>query len=212
MSTRTILTAASMTLISMTALAETYKDPRARFELEVPTGWTAEAFGEGVKVARGGAYFLVMDGSGDSPEATVGRLVSQFGSQWSKFLQLKQGSATVNGQPAPFSFNSGVNPKGVASFLKVTVVSAQGRSFALVGSAPQQGFTEVKAGFDGMEQSFRIAAPRPKPAAARSQPAGKPVVQAANAKSGGVISRNVIRGGKESAAQVKALGRLFRKL
>jgi predicted Zn-dependent protease len=199
MNTRTILTAASMALIATTALAETYKDARQRFELEIPAGWTAEPFGEGVKVARGGAYFLVMDGSGESVEATTGRLVSQFSSQWSKFMELKRGAATVNGQPAPFSFNSGVNPKGVPWFLKVTVVSAQGRSFALVGSAPQGEFINVKPGFDQVEQSFRIRALRPAAAPAPS-------------KSGGIIRRGVINGGKESAAQVKALGRIFRKL
>jgi predicted Zn-dependent protease len=206
MNTRTILTAASMALIGMTALAETYKDPRQRFELEIPAGWTAEAFGEGVKVARGGAYFLVMDGSGESAESTVGRLVSQFGSQWSKFMVLKQGNATVNGQAAPFSFNSGVNPKGVPSFLKVAVVSAQGRSFALVGSAPQGDFINLKPGFDQIEQSFRIRALR------SAAPAQKPALQPAATKSGGIVRRRVIQGGKESAAQVKALGRIFRKL
>jgi hypothetical protein len=160
-------------LVSIAASAQTYSDPRQRFTLVVPDGWTAEPFGQGVKIARGAAYDLVTDASGENPQGLVDGLTRQFGGQWTKFQQLKRGTATVAGQPAPFSFNSGVNPKGVPSFLKVLVVSSEGRTFALIGSAPEKDFLALKAGFDRVEQSFQV----------KVRTASQPSVQAAPAAS-----------------------------
>ncbi len=148
-------------IFSFAALAETYKDPRQRFELEVPAGWTAEPFGEGVKIARGGSYSLVMDGGSENPEAVVSRLAGQFGGQWARFQQLKQGSAPLAGQTAQFRFYSGVSPKGVSSFLKVIAVSAQGRTLALISSSPEREFLAAKPGFDQIEQGFRLKTAAP---------------------------------------------------
>ena len=80
----------------------------------------------------------------------------------------------------------------------------------------------MKAGFDQIEQSFRIAA-APKPAVtSRSEPradargsdqGGVPhPVTGAPTKAGKLLGRGVVHGGKQSAAQMKALGRIFRKL
>src|ERR1051325_5754440 len=118
-----ILNVPAMTvLLNVAALAETYRDPQQRFEINTLAGWVAEPFGEGVKLAAGNAYCLVMEGQAEAPDALVKHLVGQFARQWTRVQELKRGTVTVSGQPAPFSFNSGVNPKGVPSFMKVLAV------------------------------------------------------------------------------------------
>jgi hypothetical protein len=159
MRTQQLVAASAMAvLLNLAAWADTYRDPQQRFEINTPAGWVAEPFGEGVKLAAGNAYCLVMEGQAEAPDALVNHLVRQFAGQWARLLELKQGTLTVSGQPAPFSFNSGVNPKGVPSFMKVLAVGAHGRIFALVESSPEKEFAALKAGFDQMEQSFRIRA------------------------------------------------------
>ena len=113
MRTQPIVTAIAMAAaFGAAAVAGTYRDPQQRFEINFPVGWTAEPFGEGVKVARGAAYCLVMEGQAPNPETLVNHLVGQLGSQWTRFQQLKQGSATLGGQPAPYSFQLGRQREG----------------------------------------------------------------------------------------------------
>jgi len=161
-----IVTAAALAAVfAAAALAATYQDPQRRFEIHIPAGWTAEPFGEGVKVARGTSYCLVMEGQAPNPEALVNHLVEQLGSQWTRFQQLERGSATIGGQPAPYSFHSGVNAKGVPSFLKVLAVSSQGTLFGLIESSSEKEFPAAKAGLEQIEQGFRF---KPRPAPKRS--------------------------------------------
>lgn len=156
MRTQPIVTATVMAVaFSLAGLAETYRDPQQRFEINVPAGWTAEPFGEGVQIKRGSAYCVVMEGQAESPQALVNHLVGQIGGQWTSFQELKQGSATISGLPAPYSFNSGVN-KGVASYLKVTAVAAAGRTFAMIAMIPQSELAADKPGLDQIEQGFRL--------------------------------------------------------
>jgi len=157
MRTQPIVDATEMTAaFAAAALAGTYKDPQQRFEINIPTGWTAEHFGEGVKVARGAAHCLVMEGQAPNPEALVSHLAGQVGSQWTRFQQLKQGSATLGGQPATYRFHSGVNVMGVPSNLKVLAVSSQGTLFGVIESSPEKQFPAAKAGFEQIEQGFQF--------------------------------------------------------
>jgi hypothetical protein len=157
MRTQPILTAGVMAVaFGAAALAASYKDPQQRFEIDIPAGWTAEPFGEGVKIGRGAAYCLVMEGRAPDPETLVKHLAGQFGSQWTRFQQLKQGSLTLGGRPAPYSFHSGVNPKGAPSFLKVLAVSSRGPLFGLIESSPEKELPAAKAGFEQIEQGFRL--------------------------------------------------------
>jgi membrane-associated protease RseP (regulator of RpoE activity) len=161
MRTQPIVTASMMALaFSLAGTAETYRDPQQRFEINVPAGWTAEPFGEGVQIKHGGAYCVVMEGQAESPQALVSHLVGQIGGQWTAFQELKKGSVTVSGMAAPFTLNSGVN-KGVASYLKVTAVAAAGRTFALIAKIPQSELADAKSGIDQIEQGFRLRAGAP---------------------------------------------------
>lgn len=161
MRTQPIVTASVVALaFSLAGMAGTYRDPQQRFEINVPAGWTAEPFGEGVQIKRGGAYCVVMEGQAETPQALVSHLVGQIGGQWTSFQELKKGSVTVSGTAAPYSLNSGVN-KGVASYLKVTAVAAGGRTFALIAKIPQSELAEAKAGIDQIEQGFRLGTGAP---------------------------------------------------
>ncbi len=148
---------ATLMLTAAVALpAETYRDPQQRFQLEVPAGWTAQSFGKGVNFVKGGSYMLVMDGAGAGP-AMLDRWTGQFTSQWSNTQEIKSGNATLDGQPAAYRLLSGVNPKGVSSFLKITVAQA----VVMVAACPENEFAATKPVFERMERSFMMAGGAP---------------------------------------------------
>jgi len=165
------------------ACAETYLDPQQRFTLAVPAGWTAEPFDQGVQLKRGAAFCVVLPGRAATAEELLHHLVGQFGSQWTQFQQLKQSTEMVDGRPAPFSFNSGVN-KGVPQFLKVTAVGGQGQMYGIIAVVPEREFQTVKAGVDQIAQGFHTgsgsadsAQRQPQPPPQRQMPpAGAPFV------------------------------------
>jgi hypothetical protein len=134
----------------------TYWDPQRRFNVRVPAGWTAEALGEsGAKVSRGSAYanVLVMEG-GSKPADMLAQLARQIGAQWSNFAEVQRGDGTLSGHPAAFVFYSGVNPRGVPSFLKLVALATDQATYVLLMSAAQNEFTALKAALDQIEQSF----------------------------------------------------------
>ena len=134
----------------------TYWDPQRRFNVRVPAGWTAEALGDtGAKVSHGSAYanVLVMEG-GSKPADILAQLARQIGAQWSPFDELQRGDGTLSGHPAAFVFYSGVNPRGVQSFLKLVALATDRATYVLLMSAAQHEFTALKATLDQIEQSF----------------------------------------------------------
>jgi hypothetical protein len=154
---RPLVIATGMAAIFNLAIpAATYQDPRHRFEIRIPAGWTVEPFGEGVKLARGTAYCLMLEGQARDPENLVRRLVGQLSGQWTGFHQLNEGSATVDGLAAPYSFNLGINMKGVPAFLKVMAVRSQGTIFSLIESSAEKEFAGTKIGFEQIEQGLRF--------------------------------------------------------
>jgi len=210
-------------LTAFAASAQTYADPQKRFVLDVPAGWTAQPGADALTIVHGAAYLLVANGTGETPDALATRLSTQFAGQWSKFQQLKRGAATVSGQPASFVFDSGVNPKGVPSFLKVTVVTSQGQTFALIASAPEKEFPALKPAFDQVEQSFqvqpRVTAVRkpvvtPAPAPIQTVRAAQPSAPETNSRFDTVehapktlvsfIGKGFLRGGRKTAGSVKS--------
>jgi len=202
-------------LTAFAASAQTYADPQKRFVLDVPAGWTAQPGADALTIVHGAAYLLVANGTGETPDALATRLSTQFAGQWSKFQQLKRGTATVSGQPASFVFDSGVNPKGVPSFLKVTVVTSQGQTFALIASAPEKEFPALKPAFDQVEQSFQVqprtmavrrpivAAPAPVQTVRATQPRLDTVEHAPKTLVS-FIGKGFVRGGRKTAGSVKS--------
>ncbi len=156
--------------------ADPYEDPRRGYRVEVPAGWKVRQLGEDVRLERGGAGVLISMSEGEAPGDLVSRVAEQVGSQWSKFQELKRGSVTVGGQPAPFGLYSGVNPKGVASFLKVTAVPGGRQVFALIATIPEPDLAALKPVLDRIEQSFvvRAAPPAPRDSGPRGEPPAGP--------------------------------------
>lgn len=218
MATRsTVQILAAGVLATFAASAQTYADPQQRFVLEVPAGWTAtQAGGDALTLVHGAAYVLIVKGTSEMPDALTARLSTQFAGQWAKFQQLKRGTATVSGQQAPFVFDSGVNPKGVPSFLKVTVVAAQSQTFALIASAPEKEFPVLKPAFDQVEQSFHIqprtvavrkpaAAPTPEPVQTLSATQSRiDTVEHAPKTLVSFIGKGFVRGSRKTAGSVKS--------
>src|SRR2546422_8919922 len=69
MQLRAIITAAVLSVASGAAThAETYRDPQQRFTVNVPAGWTAEPFEQGVQLKRGSAFCVVLPGRAATPE------------------------------------------------------------------------------------------------------------------------------------------------
>jgi hypothetical protein len=223
MATRsTIQILAAGILAAFAASAQTYADPQKRFVLDVPAGWTSQPGADVLVIVHGGAYMLIANGTSETPDALATRLSTQFAGQWTKFQQLKRGTATLSGQSASFVFDSGVNPKGVPSFLKVTVITSQGQTFALIASAPEKEFPALKPAFDQVEQSFEIqprtilmrrpvAAPEPVQTVRATQPPAAPetnsrieTVEHAPKTLVSFIGKGFVRGSRKTAGSVKS--------
>lgn len=136
----------------------TYRDPQRHFSLQVPAGWTATPLGEnGVNVSRGNAYCnVVMMEGGASGADILDQLSREIRGQWRDFTEIMRGDSAVSGQTAAFALFSGVNPKGVSSFLKITGLATGRRVYALISSAPQNEFGAVKGALEAIERSFSV--------------------------------------------------------
>ena len=150
MHSRTLITAAVLAAAFCTrACAEIYQDPQQRFTLNVPAGWTAEAFDQG-------------------------------------------STAMVDGQPAAFTFSSGVN-KGVASFLQVTAVAGGGTMYGIIAVVPQQEFQAAKPGVDQIAQGFHAAAG----GAGYTEPGAVPAA-VARCRPGDTLQLTLVRDGRQA--------------
>ncbi len=155
------------------AHAETYRDAQGRFSFSVPAGWQAAPLGaEGATASDGNAAYLsvvvVQGGSADTSRITA--VINQIGQQWQSFKQGENGVATIAGKNGFYVFFDGVNPRGVASTLRIAGAAFGADEYVLVMAAPAAGFGEAARAFKLIEHSFAVAADAPAPAGAA--PAG----------------------------------------
>jgi len=134
-----------------------YSDPQRRFHVRVPVGWRASASENGAALSRGSAFVNVLVVDGERPgRDLVAALTGQVGQQWRDFQQLQTGGSTLAGLRADYAVSVGTNPKGIPALLKVIATPGQGRTFALMVSAPQAEFESVKADLTQIERSFSL--------------------------------------------------------
>jgi len=138
-----------------TGAGSLYRDPKHRFQVSVPAGWSAADTGDMLRISRGEAYgnVIVMDRPQPTRELAEG-LAKQIGGQWRGFQQLQQGESHLGGLRAHFVVCAGTNPKGVPALLKVVVGASPTRTYVLMLSAPQAEFASAQPGLDQIEQSF----------------------------------------------------------
>jgi hypothetical protein len=137
-----------------------YADPQGRFSLQFPAGWTANSPGpDAVSLVKSDASVtLMISGEGD-PASAVSQLLDQYQSQWANFLEIKRGDITLGGQHGSYIFASGKNPKGVAGFLKLAAVPAEGGSLVLLESTPQGGYAGLKPALEQIERGITLGRP-----------------------------------------------------
>jgi hypothetical protein len=155
------------------AQAAVYQDPHGRFTAPAPAGWAANALGPSVAISRGAAYTMI-NSTAAAVDAAIAQTVEPFARQWRDFQEIKRGDATVGGRRGVYVFCSGVNPKGVAAFLRVTAIGSGAGTWVLMSSSPQAEFAGVKAAFDEIERGFTLAgtaAPPSQPPVQQQAPA-----------------------------------------
>jgi hypothetical protein len=156
-----------------------YRDPKRRFEIAVPAGWSAAESEGGVRISRGNAYanVVLFEGAGGG-WSVAEQVVRQVGQQWRDFQEIQRGDTQLGTLPAKLGVYSGVNPKGVPALLKVIAAAGPGHTYMLLLSAPQNEFGTVGADLSQIEQGFSTGggpAPAPAQAAAPPSPPPKPV-------------------------------------
>ncbi|MBI4905208.1 MAG: hypothetical protein HY820_16350 [Acidobacteria bacterium] len=155
-----------------------FGDPKQRFHLRVPAGWTATATQEGAVLSRASAYVnvLVFDGR-RPPRSLVEALSSQVSGQWRNFQEMQGGETSLAGLAADFSLSAGVNPKGVPAVLKVVAAADTQRSYTLLASVSRADFESLRGDLDMIESSITTGAPaarQPAPASREQTPAPQP--------------------------------------
>ena len=140
--------------------AETYRDPQGQFSFDVPGGWKASSLGaQGATVSDGNSSYLsifsVPGGGTDSNRMQA--VINQIGSQWQSFKQGENGAATIAGQKGFYVYFDGVNPKGVASTMRIAGAAFGADSYMLIMAAPAADFDKAGAAFKLIEHSFAVS-------------------------------------------------------
>jgi hypothetical protein len=149
--------------LSAAAWAQTnYRDPKGRFTLRVPVGWnTTPVNADAVSFGRGNAFATVMVFTGNTdPPGILKGITQTFGMQWKNFVEARRGDTKFAGRTGPYITFSGVNPKGLDSYLQLLAVTDGGSSFVLICTAPKTEYTKARPMFDQIEQSFALGTPK----------------------------------------------------
>ena len=137
--------------------AQAYRDPKGRFRLTPPPGWTATAFpaDQGVAFASGNAAISVLcfDGSG-TVEQLLEAITGNLRGQWKGYQELKRGRRDVGGSQAPVIAFAGTNPKGMQAVGQVTAVVTPGRGFVFVLTVPADQAATIEPEWDAVLKSF----------------------------------------------------------
>jgi hypothetical protein len=132
-----------------------YRDPRGRFELRLPAGWTANAVGDATTISHGGTALniLVADGV-RAPAEVVASLARQVGEQWRDFQRVEGGAWKLGGAPAAYAVFRGVNPRGDPARMRIIAAVAAGANYVLLFSVPQADWNETQADRQRLEEGF----------------------------------------------------------
>jgi hypothetical protein len=125
-------------LLSGTLFADsTWRDPKGRFTITVPAGWT-QTQGEGFfKLDRGSASALVLAiDDFQSPKDTVANILEEIGKRWRSFKQQDGEEVKFGAQPGFSAGGFGFNPSGVQAFVIVYAAARGSEGFAMIVSAP----------------------------------------------------------------------------
>ena len=176
---RTLSVLLGLAVLSGPLIADsTYRDPKGRFTITVPEGWT-QTSGEGFfKLDRGSGSALILTiDDFESPKATVGSILQEFGRQWKSFSQQDSADVRVGGQPGFSAGGFGFNPSGRHAFVMVYAAGNAGKGYAMVVTGATDDIQSINPDQQKIIESFTIqsAAPSPEgrssPQQTRSQPA-----------------------------------------
>jgi hypothetical protein len=136
-----------------------YHDPRGRYSLAVPPGWTAKndpASGT-LQLASGQTWATVTTGSGATPADANSQITSQIQAQYKEFQILNQGDFQNNGHAAHGANATGINPKGVRVSVLVMTIAASGNNYlAIISSAPSDQAQQINGVIMQMVHSVRF--------------------------------------------------------
>jgi hypothetical protein len=158
-----------------------YTDPKGRFSLKVPAGWSITLLNaDAVSFASGNAFATLMVFTNNVDPAGMLRGISQqTGAQWKNFTEVRRGDTRFGGRTGPYITFSGINPKGLDSYLQMLAVTDGVSTYVLLNTAPKNEYGKARTGFDQIEQSFafggsKAAAPPPAPALAPASAGAMP--------------------------------------
>jgi hypothetical protein len=157
---------------------QNYSDPRGRFTVKVPAGWTTTPMNtDAVMFGSGNAFASVMIFPGADAAGMLRSISQQYGTQWKNFAEARRGDTRFAGHTGPYITFSGVSPKGLDSYLQMLAVTDGASVYMLTSSAPKAEYGKARTGFEQIEQSFAIAAGKapsapPAPAMAAPAPSG----------------------------------------
>jgi hypothetical protein len=154
----------------------TYRDPKGRFSITVPSGWT-QTPGEGFfKLDRGSASTLVLAiDDFQSPKDTVANILEEIGKRWRSFKQQDGEEVKFGAQPGFSAGGFGLNPSGVQAFVIVYAAARGSEGFAMIVSAPTAEIQSINPDLQKIIEGFvlesggaAVAPPRQgRPATAR---------------------------------------------
>jgi hypothetical protein len=136
-----------------------YHDPRGRYSLAVPPGWTAknDAASGTLQLASGQTWATVTTGSGATPADANSQITSQIQAQYKEFQILNQGDFQNNGHAAHGANATGINPKGVRVSVLVMTIAASGNNYlAIISSAPSDQAQQINGVIMQMVHSVRF--------------------------------------------------------
>ena len=142
-----------------------YRDARGRFNVAPPAGWTTTQLNaDAVMFASGNAFSTLMVFTGNTdPAGKIASIAAETGKQWRNFAEARRGETKFAGRTGPYVTYSGINPKGLDSYLQMLAVTDGAAVYLLMSSAPKNEYAKMKPGFDQVEQSVALLGGKPSP-------------------------------------------------
>ncbi len=143
--------------------SQVYRDPRGRFSVSVPPGWTAAPQGQGgddgVQISQGSSWAILSPFSGaKQPGDVVNSLYGQFQQQYKNLKMVDHQPFQLGAHDAAYAMFTGVNPKGVEVSFVISGIHASGANYlAMISNTPVAEAEKVSQLFRDMSLSIRFA-------------------------------------------------------